>query len=181
MEINNPDKVSFETTRLIIRPYQIIDASSVSILYINNSARLTNILENWNYSIINDNSAREYINKMIIGWKLRTIFTFGIWYKGTGDLIGETKIFHVNWNDFVCEMGIFLDYQYEGKFYHLDINKKMLDYSFNVLNMKHIIGVCDVKNTISHFFLKRLNAIVIASNSQYITYIFNRQKYYNND
>ncbi|MFK5982970.1 MAG: GNAT family N-acetyltransferase [Flavobacteriaceae bacterium] len=145
--------VKLESDRLLIRPFQLGDEEAMFVLnsnpivqkytgdtLINSVEEAQNLLKN---VVLKDYNDHGYGRLAVI-------------YKPDNKLIGFTGLKYHPEFDFT-DLGYRFLPEYWGKGIATESSKMSLDYYFNTLNLKKIIGFTEIENVASTIVLKKMN------------------------
>jgi RimJ/RimL family protein N-acetyltransferase len=147
--------LKIRTKRLVLRPYRVGDETQFLDIIMSEKERLRGVQEDWVLSISTISEVRGVIKALNRGWLLRTIFTFGVWDRETDELIGERKLFRMDWEKGVLETGGFIRKEYEGKFIQDEAALSSVYFAFKGLNMNEVLTSCNKNNVVSRFKIER--------------------------
>ncbi|MCL2226324.1 MAG: GNAT family N-acetyltransferase [Oscillospiraceae bacterium] len=144
-------KVPLETKRLILRNIEEADWPAIH--------SYAGQLENTVYMLFgpNDEEAtrafvqrcRDYASETPV-----TVYNFAVILKETGLLIGSCDL-HLR-NEETAEVGWILHRDYWQKGYGSEVGKKLLEFGFDHLCMRRIVGHCDAENAGSSKLMEKI-------------------------
>ncbi|MCD4791515.1 MAG: GNAT family N-acetyltransferase [Bacteroidales bacterium] len=147
------NRTELKTERLILRPVEEKDAKA---MFKYRSDSITNQYQGWIPKTIND--VFDFVKNKVSS----TIDLIDTWYqfviikKENNELIGDIGIHFLDTDNKQAEIGCTLDKTYQGKGYATEALKETLDYLFNKLNKRRIIGSIDPRNIKSTGLVERL-------------------------
>jgi len=172
-----------ESERLFIRKYVDDDAEKILNLIFQNRERLkdSKVITKDVYEMQSLNDALNYIKKMHAGWIFKKLFAFGLFEKENNSLIGEYKVFNVDWESKQAESGGFLGYKSEGKMYFNEVSGFIDVFVFEHLQMDKMIVSCLKNNLVSIFNIERSKMFkkINETNDAYY-YSTNKDNYFTN-
>jgi len=146
-----------ETERLYLKRYLDGDEKVFLTFIAENREHLRRfkVLEDWVTDIQTLEKATVYIKHMKAGWLLKNILAYAVWLKSNNQYIGETKLFHIDWNKKALEIGGFMAKKHEGNFYPKEIGNQLEQLVFEEMGFNKIIGICRKDNFISRFWAEK--------------------------
>ena len=132
-----------ETKRLILRPFQIEDYSSVYTNWASDS-EVTKYLT-WNPHASKEVS-KDYVQFCIDGYKDEKIYQWGIELKETRELIGNISVVHVDDSIDSVELGWVIGRAWWGNGYMSEAASQVVKFLFNEVKVNRIAARHDVNN-----------------------------------
>ncbi|UCG02964.1 MAG: GNAT family N-acetyltransferase [Candidatus Heimdallarchaeota archaeon] len=126
-----------ETTRLILRPYQVGDGLNFHDMLKRNRKYLGELLG----PITESNELDEieiYVRKLAADWIIRNRFVLSFWEKVSSRYLGHIWIEPLDWRIPNFEMGWFIDKEYQGKGLTTEAAKKALAFIFKSLKAEKV-------------------------------------------
>ena len=146
------NRTELKTERLILRPVEEKDAKAI---FNYRSDSTTNQYQGWIPKSLDD--VHKFINKVSPKIDIvDTWFQFVIIKNDSNEIIGDVGIHFLDTDNKQAEIGCTLDKTYQGKGYATEALKETLDYLFNKLNKRRIIGSIDPRNIKSTGLVERL-------------------------
>ena len=142
-----------ETERLIIRPFNETDVKDV-------------------FEYLSDETVMEYIEPIMTHEKvvsfihnagIKNKLVFAIVLKNINKVIGHL-IFHKYTNKKIYEIGWIINKDYWNKGYAMEVGKNIIEYGFEELKIKKIIGETEEKNIKSIKTLERIGMKKVGKN-----------------
>ena len=147
------NNIKINTERLRLRSVRLDDAEAI---FNYRSDSITNKYQGWIPKTIND--VYDFVKNKVSS----TIDLIDTWYqfviikKENSELIGDIGIHFLDSDKKQVEIGCTLDKNYQGKGYATEALKETMNYLFNKLNKRRIIGSIDPKNIKSIELVERL-------------------------
>jgi RimJ/RimL family protein N-acetyltransferase len=137
---------TFETDRLILRGVQISDAPSYQKNFAHHDViKFLSANVPWPYP---ENGAEFYIKNMVLPQQGKTRWNWGIFLKSDPhELVGAVELFHPGIPE---NRGFWLSQKLWGKGIMTEAVKPVIDFAFNILNLKSLIFANAIENTGSH-------------------------------
>lgn len=143
---------TMETTRLLLRPVTIADASAMF--------SYTSDKENtrWDFPA---NQSIEETKRVIEDVYLRNpLGRYGIVLKETSEFIGTIDI--MNWSDGIsAEIGYIINKSFWGQGFATEVSQKIVDFCFEGLGLKEVNGYCAVENPASARVLGKIGMVEV--------------------
>ncbi len=145
-------RIELKTERLILRPVEEKDAKAI---FNYRSDSIVNQYQGWIPKSLDD--VHKFINKVS-----PKIDIFDTWYQfviiknENNELIGDIGIHFLDSDKKQVEIGCTLDKNQQGKGYATEALKETMNYLFNELNKRRVIGSIDPKNIKSIGLVERL-------------------------
>lgn len=156
--MNTVKEMRIETKRLIIRPYIEEDLEECFKLMQNK--------ELFKYLDMDVMSYEDYkglfqwlIDCYEVGFDEAFKYSFNITLKETGTHIGWCGIGGVDFEHKKKEIFYLIGREYWGKGYAKEASSALLDYAFNVMGLKEIVGLCKPENIASKKVLENMGLI----------------------
>ena len=145
-------KIELKTERLILRPVVEQDAKAI---FSYRSDSITNKYQGWIPKSIDD--VHKFINKVSPKIDIvDTWFQFVIIKNDSNEIIGDVGIHFLDTDKKQVEIGCTLDKNQHGKGYATEALKETMNYLFNKLNKRRVIGSIDPQNLKSIGLVERL-------------------------
>ena len=145
-------RIELKTERLILRPVEEKDAEAI---FNYRSDSIVNQYQGWIPESLND--VHSFINKVSPEINIvDTWYQFVIIKKENNELIGDIGIHFLDSDKKQVEIGCTLDKNQQGKGYATEALKETMNYLFNKLNKRRVIGSIDPKNMKSIELVERL-------------------------
>ena len=145
-------RIELKTERLILRPVEEKDAKAI---FNYRSDSTTNQYQGWIPKSLDD--VHKFINKVSPKIDIvDTWFQFVIIKNNSNEIIGDVGIHFLDSDKKQVEIGCTLDKTYQGKGYATETLKGTLDYLFNKLDKRRVIGSIDPRNIKSIGLVERL-------------------------
>jgi len=135
-----------ETSRLVLRRYAQSDAPLLHNLIISNRSRLSQFVYTVSGSSTFENAER-FVSHLIEEWEAHACFTYGIYQRESGNLIGHFFIESIEWQVPKCELGYLIDQQETGKGYATEALNSVTDYCLHSLAMARVFLRISTTNT----------------------------------
>ena len=150
-----PVPMPIETSRLLLRPYERVDAeqlgTAVSSAYEH--------LRPWMPWASPEQSAEQSL-KIIAGmqaeWAVRSDMTLGIFNRSSSELLGGTGLHRPDWDVRCFEIGYWIHPNHEGNGYVTEAARALTDYAFDVLCAERVEIKLDPMNARSRAVPNRL-------------------------
>ena len=144
--------IKINTERLRLRSVRLDDAE---VIFKYRSDSITNQYQGWIPESLND--VHSFINKVSPEINIvDTWYQFVIIKKENNELIGDIGIHFLDSDKKQVEIGCTLDKNQQGKGYATEALKETMNYLFNKLNKRRVIGSIDPKNMKSIELVERL-------------------------
>ncbi len=135
-----------ETDQLLLRPYAAGDEAEILRLLTHNREHLRFVLSDWVYAIRTEAEAGMFIKKMRAGWLLKNLFTFGVWWKADGALVGEVVLFNVDRALRQAEVGYYVIEAYAGRGIASRAVAAVLAYAHQQAGIRRVVARCSIHN-----------------------------------
>jgi RimJ/RimL family protein N-acetyltransferase len=148
---------SLETDRLIVRKYEKGDGKDYFALFERNNTR-EELKEHVGeaLSVKTEEQAEIRIREHEAEWIARKRLVLGIWFKETGECIGQIWIEPDKWEVPSFELGYFIDSGYQRKGYALEASIRSLKFLFDDLKAHKVIIITQDTNEKSWKLAERL-------------------------
>jgi ribosomal-protein-serine acetyltransferase len=148
---------SLETDRLIVRKYEKGDGKDYFALFERNNNR-EELKEHVGeaLSVKTEEQAEIRIREHEAEWIARKRLVLGIWFKETGECIGQIWIEPDKWEVPSFELGYFIDSGYQRKGYALEASIRSLKFLFDDLKAHKVIIITQDTNEKSWKLAERL-------------------------
>jgi len=146
------NNIEIKTERLLLRSVELDDAKAI---FNYRSDSITNQYQGWIPKSLDD--VHKFINK--VSQKIDIVdtwFQFVIIKNDSNEIIGDLGIHFLDSDKKQVEIGCTLNKNYHGKGYATEALKETLDYLFNKLNKRRIIGSIDPRSIKSIELVERL-------------------------
>ena len=143
----------FETNRLLIRPYSKSDKVS---LY-NTISRYE--VYRTTYGIPQNCTvgyAAKWINSVLQNARENRSYEYAVINKLNGEYIGNVGLINVDFVSRKCDISYFIHPDFWNKGFATEAAVEMVKYSFNVLDMNRVGGMCMARNTASAKVMEKL-------------------------
>ena len=143
------------TDRTLIRPYQPADADA---LYQTVAASRDHIGQwlSWSYEHTSPEYTRDLIIRFAEQWRLGEDFTYGLFDRASGALLGGLGLHPRDWNVPSFEIGYWLAADVEGHGYMTEAASALVDYLLRDLGARRIEIRCNARNARSAAVARRL-------------------------
>ncbi len=147
-----PDQL--ESERLILRPPQPGDG-----LVINAAVQATaESLHRWMPWMKHGQSiddSESFARRTAIAFQRRESFGFGLIHKTSGDYLGSTGLFNLDWDIPSGEIGYWLHVDYQGQGYMTEAVNRLTAFAFDDLKLERVEIRCDARNQASASVARR--------------------------
>jgi RimJ/RimL family protein N-acetyltransferase len=148
--------------RLTLRAFRATDASELLHLYQSNRERLSDSFPKSVASLIDEDTARIYIQGKATEWEAGTGFWYGILSRfnpGEPRLIGQVQIKNVDWELSRAEIAYLLDREFEGRGLMSEALSLILEACFDSLGLNKVFLRAIVGNDRSSKLAQRFGFI----------------------
>ncbi|WBW96067.1 GNAT family N-acetyltransferase [Oceanirhabdus sp. W0125-5] len=156
--MNTVKEMRIETKRLIIRPYIEEDLEECFKLMQNKE-----LFKYLDMDVMSYDGYKGLFQWLIdcyeVGFNEDFKYSFNITLKDTGTHIGWCGIGGVEFDHKKKEIYYLIGREYWGKGYAKEASSALLDYGFNVMGLKEIVGLCKPENIASKKVLENLGLI----------------------
>lgn len=153
--MNSVKEMRIETERLVIRPYKQEDLEECFKLMQNRE-----LFKYLDMDVMSYEDYKELFNWLIdcyeVGFNEDFKYSFNITLKESGTHIGWCGIGGVEFEHKQKEIFYLIGREYWGKGYAKEASAALLDYGFNVIGVKEIIGLCNPENIASKKVLENI-------------------------
>lgn len=143
------------TERTVIRPYQPADAEALYRAVVASRDHIGQWLS-WAYEHTSPQYTRDLIGSFQEQWRQGEVFTYGVFDRASGALLGGLGLHPRDWNVPSFEIGYWLAADAEGHGYMTEAASALVDYLLRDLGARRIEIRCNVRNTRSAAVARRL-------------------------
>jgi len=145
---------SLNGKKVFLCPWKTSDAKTLRDLVFDKSiARYTTIP--FPYKL---KHAKEYIRESSKKFRKKEEFHFGIFFKETGELVGDISIIRTEWKHKKAEIGYWLGKKFRKKGLMTEAVQLMLEFAFKKLKLNRVKICCSTKNKASKKVIERSGA-----------------------
>ena len=149
---NMKKRINLETDRLLLRPFELSDASRVKELAGDRAIADTTLNVPHPYK---DGMAEQWISTHQSKFEAGELVNYAITLKSTQELIGAIGL-TVNKRFNSSELGYWIGKEYWGQGYCTEASKNMLEYGFKALGFHKIIATHFLRNPASGKVMKKI-------------------------
>lgn len=131
-------QLSYSTDRFLLTAYRGEDVADFFEIVKNNRKRLVDSFPITVQRCMTKSYTRLYINEMITQWTSGIKYGFGIKLKEEGQLIGHIGIKNIDQRVPKCELGYFIDREYQGQGFVKEAISQVQSICFSELKMHKI-------------------------------------------
>ncbi len=153
--MNLPISTELRTERLLLRCYQITDASDFLQLILKNKNRLSLAFPGrvaMTQQLVN---AEFFIRQMRADWQLKKVYEFGIWLQDTDQYIGDIALKNIEKRVPKGEIGYYLDVAAEGQGLACEALRAVTNFGFDNLALNKLFIKMPVQNQRSYHLAER--------------------------
>lgn len=100
----------------------------------------------------NPEKAEWFVRSAVAGWVMQEEYNFGVWTKEEAQLIGVIRLFGLNWDVPLAEMGYFIDYDQGKKGLMTEAAYRVVQFAFQQLHLEKI----QIKTSSDNYASQRL-------------------------
>ncbi len=152
LEMKLPDRI--ESPRLLLRRYQITDASWLFEVLWEERERLRNDFP-IRASLETEADTEAFIAHALQQWRSRTALYFAVWDKEQRSYVGEVGLKEIVWSIPRGDIGYFLLKKAEGRGIATEAVSMLVEFAFEVLHMNKLQIRCAVENVRSQRVAER--------------------------
>ncbi len=156
MEIEIPDRI--ESPRLLLRRYQLSDASWLVDIFKQERERLRNDFPT-RVALVTEADAEAFLTHLLHEWRCRSALYFAVWDKLQRQYIGEVGVKDIVWSIPKGDVGYFVVRKAEGKGMATEAVGLLVEFAFDVLRMKKLQIRCATDNLRSRRVAERCGFI----------------------
>lgn len=153
-DMRNPYRVIYEghTSRLMLKPYQKLDAERYSMLANNVDVQALDFGVSLPFEVIN---AKRKIEHYIDLWSKGSCYAFAVWHKEEKCLIGGTLLM-VYPDHGLGELGYWMGQSYWGKGFATEAASAVIHFAFTELNLQKVFAQHIAENDASGHVLSKV-------------------------
>jgi [ribosomal protein S5]-alanine N-acetyltransferase len=141
-------KMSLTGNKIFIRFFENSDAESLLELHLRNRALFQKYSPTFDDGYYALDSKRKHISDSIKNRKEDKEYSFGIFLKDGGKLVGDVSLFHIFRGSLQrCMIGYSLDAQFSGRGYTTEAVRLAVEFAFNELKLHRIDAGVMLNNT----------------------------------
>lgn len=143
-----------ETPRLLMRSYQLADASVLTEMFIRERDRLRDDFPS-RASLTTEAEVETFIIQTMRQWRARTAVYFSLWTKTSPTFVGEVGMKEIVWTIPKADLSYFLTKEEEGKGLATEAVRALVGLAFETLHMNKLQIRCAVENVRSQRVAER--------------------------
>jgi RimJ/RimL family protein N-acetyltransferase len=144
LKLDLPKRI--ETSRLLLRCYQLSDAPVLTQAVADNRERLRDNFRDRVQSVCSEAEAETFIVWKKKQWDAREALHFGIWLKDEHQYVGEVCLKDLEWSVPKSDVGYYVVQHFEGKGIVTEAVKEILPLAFDLLQIRKLQIRCAVDN-----------------------------------
>jgi RimJ/RimL family protein N-acetyltransferase len=145
-----------ETERLVMRRYSSTDVLSILRLVDRDRDRLIQNFAPMAKSLLNLKDANSFVEEKAEQWNSRKASCYGIWFKGSEELIGQLQAKNIVWDVPAAELSYFIGSSSQRQGFAKEAISAILRFAFEQLDFKRIFVRIIPSNKESLLLAKKL-------------------------
>ena len=126
------------TSRTVVRRFRENDGKAFFELIQNNKSRIEDHLPKTVKVVKSANNGEIFVRQKLSEWLLQEEYAFGVWDEKTAKIIAFIRIFNIDWNIPMAEVGYFIDKEFNKKGIMTEVLTAIIHFSFQQLKLEKI-------------------------------------------